>query len=164
MLWKYRTILFELTKDGLLGDRYVDDEEMEKSLNEMGALGWELVNVTLLQDGLLAILKHAAAAETVTAGPTERPVAAAAPGLERVAEPLEPDELDEVEVEVAEEAPLLVTPVIRERPRPASPAFRQPAAALEDEDELPPLRGLERQRQEGRQRREPDFVDAIRIS
>ena len=26
MLWKYRTILFELTKDGLLGDRYVDDE------------------------------------------------------------------------------------------------------------------------------------------
>ena len=164
MLWKYRTILFEFTKDGLLGDRYVDDEEMEKSLNEMGALGWELVNVTLLQDGLLAILKHAAAADTVTAGPTVRPVAAAAPGLERVAEPLEPDELDEVEVEVAEEAPLLVTPVIRERPRPASPAFRQPVAALEDEDDLPPLRGLERQRQEGRQRREPDFVDAIRIS
>lgn len=164
MLWKYRTILFEFTKDGLLGDRYVDDEEMEKSLNEMGALGWELVNVTLLQDGLLAILKHAAAAPAASAGPAVRPVAAAGPGLERAAEPLEPDELDEVEDEVAEEAPLLVTPVIRERPRPASPAFRQPAAALEDEDELPPLRGLERQRQEGRQRREPDFVDAIRIS
>lgn len=164
MLWKYRTILFEFTKDGLLGDRYVDDEEMEKSLNEMGALGWELVNVTLLQDGLLAILKHAAAAPAASAGPAVRPVAAAGPGLERVAEPLESDELDEVEDEVAEEAPLLVTPVIRERPRPASPAFRQPAAALEDEDELPPLRGLERQRQEGRQRREPDFVDAIRIS
>ena len=45
MLWKYRTILFEFTKDGLLGDRYVDDEEMERSLNELGALGWELVNV-----------------------------------------------------------------------------------------------------------------------
>ena len=164
MLWKYRTILFEFTKDGLLGDRYVDDEEMERSLNELGALGWELVNVTLLQDGLLAILKHAAAAETVTAGPTVRPVAAAAPGPERAAEPAELDEPGEVEDEVAEEAPLLVTPVIRERPRPASPAFRQPAAALEDEDELPPLRGLERQRQEGRQRREPDFVDAIRIS
>ncbi len=164
MLWKYRTILFEFTKDGLLGDRYVDDEEMERSLNELGALGWELVNVTLLQDGLLAILKHAAAAPAASAGPTVRPVAAAGPGLERAAEPAEPDELDEVEDEVAEEAPLLVTPVIRERPRPASPAFRQPAAALEDEDELPPLRGLERQRQEGRQRREPDFVDAIRIS
>ncbi len=173
MLWKYRTILFEFTKDGLLGDRYVDDEEMERSLNELGALGWELVNVTLLQDGLLAILKHAAAADTVTAGPTVRPVAAAAPGPERAARPPEPvesddleelDEPEEVEDEVAEEAPLLVSPVIRERPRPASPAFRQPAAALEDEDELPPLRGLERQRQEGRQRREPDFVDAIRIS
>ena len=90
MLWKYRTILFEFTKDGLLGDRYVDDEEMERSLNELGALGWELVNVTLLQDGLLAILKHAAAADTVTAGPTVRPVAAAAPGPERAARPPEP--------------------------------------------------------------------------
>ena len=173
MLWKYRTILFEFTKDGLLGDRYVDDEEMERSLNELGALGWELVNVTLLQDGLLAILTHAAAADTVTAGPKVRPVAAAAPGPERAARPPEPvesddleelDEPEEVEDEVAEEAPLLVSPVIRERPRPASPAFRQPVAALEDEDDLPPLRGLERQRQEGRQRREPDFVDAIRIS
>ena len=163
MLWKYRTILFEFTKDGLLGDRYVDDEEMERSLNELGALGWELVNVTLLQDGLLAILKHAAA-DTVTAGPTVRPVAAAAPGSERVAKSLELDEPEEAADEVAEEAPLLVSPVIRERPRPASPAFRQPVAALEDEDELPPLRGLERQRQEGRQRRDPDFVDAIRIS
>jgi hypothetical protein len=170
MLWKYRTILFEFTKDGLLGDHYVDDEEMEKSLNEMGALGWELVNVTLLQDGLLAILKHAAAAPAVTVGRAVRPVAAAGPIVERAVEPLEPEELDEpdgpeeVEDEVAEEAPLLVSPVIRERPRPASPAFRQPVAALEDEDDLPPLRGLERQRQEGRQRREPDFVDAIRIS
>ena len=94
MLWKYRTILFEFTKDGLLGDRYVDDEELERSLNELGALGWELVNVTLLQDGLLAILKHAAAADTVTAGPTVRPVAAAAPGPERAARPPEPVESD----------------------------------------------------------------------
>jgi hypothetical protein len=58
MLWQYRTILFEFTKDGLLGDKYVDDEEMEKTLNEFGGQGWELVNVSLLQDGLLAFLKH----------------------------------------------------------------------------------------------------------
>ena len=57
MLWQYRTILFEFTKDGLLGDKYVDDEEMEKTLNEMGRHGWELVNVALLQDGLLTFLK-----------------------------------------------------------------------------------------------------------
>ena len=35
---------------------------------------------------------------------------------------------------------------------------------MDDEDELPPLRGLEQQRQGGRERREPDFFDDIRIS
>ncbi len=159
MLWKYRTILFELTKDGLLGDRYVDDEEMEKTLNEMGALGWELVNVTLLQDGLLAILKRPVGADTVAVGPAVRAAAVAEPVDEAM---VEPDE----EVEEVEEAPLMVTPFLRERPRPTTPAFRQPVSAMEmdDEDELPPLRGLEQQRQGGRERREPDFFDDIRIS
>ena len=154
MLWKYRTILFELTKDGLLGDRYVDDEEMEKTLNEMGALGWELVNVTLLQDGLLAILKRPVGADTVAVGPAVRAAAVAEPVDEEMAEPDE--EVDE--------APLMVTPFLRERPRPTPPAFRQPVSAMDDEDELPPLRGLEQQRQGGRERREPDFFDDIRIS
>ena len=156
MLWKYRTILFELTKDGLLGDRYVDDEEMEKTLNEMGTLGWELVNVTLLQDGLLAILKRPVGADTVAVGPAVRAAAVAEPVDEAMAEP----------DEEVEEAPLMVTPFLRERPRPTHPAFRQPVSAMEmdDEDELPPLRGLEQQRQGGRERREPDFFDDIRIS
>ena len=154
MLWKYRTILFELTKDGLLGDRYVDDEEMEKTLNEMGALGWELVNVTLLQDGLLAILKRPVGADTVAVGPAVRAAAVAEPVDEAMAEP----------DEEVEEAPLMVTPFLRERPRPSPPALRQPVGAMEDEDELPPLRGLEQQRQGGRERREPDFFDDIRIS
>ena len=159
MLWKYRTILFELTKDGLLGDRYVDDEEMEKTLNEMGALGWELVNVTLLQEGLLAILKRPVGADTVAVGPAVRAAAVAEPVDEAM---VEPDE----EVEEVEEAPIMVTPFLRERPRPTTPAFRQPVSAMEmdDEDELPPLRGLEQQRQGGRERREPDFFDDIRIS
>ncbi len=159
MLWKYRTILFELTKDGLLGDRYVDDEEMEKTLNEMGALGWELVNVTLLQDGLLAILKRPVGADTVAVGPAVRAAAVAEPVDEAM---VEPDE----EVEEVEEAPIMVTPFLRERPRPTTPAFRQPVSAMgmDDEDELPPLRGLEQQRQGGRERREPDFFDDIRIS
>ena len=159
MLWKYRTIVFELTKDGRLGDRYVDDEEMEKTLNEMGALGWELVNVTLLQDGLLAILKRPVGADTVAVGPAVRAAAVAEPVDEAM---VEPDE----EVEEVEEAPIMVTPFLRERPRPTTPAFRQPVSAMEmdDEDELPPLRGLEQQRQGGRERREPDFFDDIRIS
>lgn len=58
MRWQYRTIMFEFAKDGLLGDRYVDDEEMEKTLNSMGKEGWELVDVALLKDGILAFLKY----------------------------------------------------------------------------------------------------------
>jgi hypothetical protein len=60
MQWRYRTILFEFAKDGLLGDKYIDDEEVEKTLNELGGRSWELVNVSLLQEGLLAILKRPA--------------------------------------------------------------------------------------------------------
>lgn len=152
MLWKYRTILYEFTKDGLLGDRYVDDEEMEKNLNEMGELGWELVNVTLLQDGLLTILKRPTQENTVTFGPRPRLTAVDVPARETVGDP------DEME----DEAPLMGTPVIRERPRPTTSSHRQPVSAVESEEEYPPLRGLEPQG--GRERHEPDFVDDIRIS
>ena len=56
--WHYRTILFEFQKDGLLGDRYIDDDEMENVLNEHGEKGWELVSVTPVQEGLLSFLKR----------------------------------------------------------------------------------------------------------
>ena len=58
MNWHYRTILFEFQKDGLLGDKYVDDEEVEKILNEQGEQGWELVSVTAVQEGLLTFFKR----------------------------------------------------------------------------------------------------------
>ncbi len=61
MQWQYRTILFEFQKDGLLGDKYIDDEEVEALLNEQGAEGWELINVTMIQEGLLAFCKRQAA-------------------------------------------------------------------------------------------------------
>lgn len=57
MYWQYQTIVFEFRKDGLLGDKYIDDEEVENILNEQGRLGWDLVSVTPVQDGLLAFLK-----------------------------------------------------------------------------------------------------------
>lgn len=79
MLWQYRTILFEFTKDGLLGDKYVDDEEMEKALNELGGQEWELVSVSLLQDGLLAFLKRPAQEDVVVELP--RPAEPAAPPI-----------------------------------------------------------------------------------
>ena len=59
MRWQYRTILFEFQKDGLLGDKYIDDDEMEHVLNEHGKLGWELVSVTPVQEGLLSFFKRA---------------------------------------------------------------------------------------------------------
>ena len=58
MRWQYRTLLFEFQKDGLLGNKYIDDEELEELLNEQGALGWELVNVAMIQEGLLAFCKR----------------------------------------------------------------------------------------------------------
>ncbi len=58
--WQYRTIVFEFQKDGLLGDRFIDDEGVEKTLNEQGKDGWELVSATMIQDGLLTLLKRPA--------------------------------------------------------------------------------------------------------
>ena len=58
MNWQYRTILFEFQKDGLLGDRYIDDDEMEDVLNEQGQEGWELVSVTPVKEGLLSFFKR----------------------------------------------------------------------------------------------------------
>lgn len=56
--WQYRTILFEFQKDGLLGDKYIDDDEMEQVLNDYGGKGWELVSVTPVQEGLLSFFKR----------------------------------------------------------------------------------------------------------
>ena len=58
MRWQYRTIVFEFQKDGLLGDRFIDDEGVETTLNEQGRAGWELVSATMIQDGLLTLLKR----------------------------------------------------------------------------------------------------------
>ena len=58
MRWQYRTVVFEFQKDGLLGDRFIDDEEVEKTLNEQGRAGWELVSATMIQEGLLTLFKR----------------------------------------------------------------------------------------------------------
>ena len=81
-IWEYKSLLFEFSKDGLLSDRYVDDEEMERQLNRQGQEGWELVGVSLLHDGLLAVFKRPAS-EPPLAGlspKAPRPKEAAQPG------------------------------------------------------------------------------------
>jgi hypothetical protein len=56
--WCYKTIHFELKKEGLLGGNYLDDAEIEETLNEYGMAGWELVSLMNIHDGVLAIFKQ----------------------------------------------------------------------------------------------------------
>jgi len=83
--WEYQTILFEFRKDGLLGDKYIDDAEVEHNLNEQGKLGWELVNVTPVQEGLLAFLKKEIrpVVKQLKVEPVQRPVTGKADPGER---------------------------------------------------------------------------------
>lgn len=148
MLWQYRTMLFEFTKDGLLGDKYVDDEEMEKTLNQLGGKGWELVNVTLLQDGVLAFLKKPAQAGRLI----EEPMVAAVPD------------------------PQPVVPVVRTRAAAVPPPVSSPEPAYEPlpgpRSEPQPERTLEPQlgptmhgpSKAGTAEDVPDLIGGIRIS
>ncbi len=79
MQWQYRTILFEFQKDGLLGDKYIDDEDVEATLNEQGVAGWELVNVALIQEGLLSFFKRPASSVPRVTEPASAPPAEAPP-------------------------------------------------------------------------------------
>lgn len=139
MAWQYRTILFEFTKDGLLGDKYVDDEEVEKTLNELGAQGWELVNVVLLQDGLLAFLKMGFGAR-----------------VHLVREEPETDEAEEAD-EVRTMAPPLR--------QPEKIVERESISAGEIQaEEREHLFHPGRPRQDALKKQETDFFDDIRIS
>ncbi len=58
MRWCYKTVHFELKKDGLLGSAFLDDDEMEETLNEFGNAGWELLSMVDTRDGVLAVFKQ----------------------------------------------------------------------------------------------------------
>lgn len=58
--WSYKTVHFALKKDGLLGGAFLDDVEMEESLNQYGHAGWELVSVFETRDGVMAVFKQPA--------------------------------------------------------------------------------------------------------
>ncbi len=49
---------YELKKEGLLGGAFLDESEMELSLNEYGKAGWELVSLLETVDGLVGIFKQ----------------------------------------------------------------------------------------------------------
>ncbi len=58
MRWSYKTEHFSLKKEGLLGSSFLDEAEIELSLNEFGKAGWELVSLMEVNDGVIAIFKQ----------------------------------------------------------------------------------------------------------
>ena len=141
MLWQYKTVLFEFTKDGILGDRYVDDEEMEKTLNELGRQSWELVNVSLLQDGLLAFLKRVVEEEAVPQRATTstrreeaRPTINRAPAVEPAIAVNPPPPPIESRTPQMGRQPLLHDPLPTEDPAPRR-SFERPLRSSRKEND-----------------------------
>lgn len=58
MRWGYKTVHYPLKKEGLLGNAFLDEAEIEGSLNEYGKAGWELVNLLETVEGLTAVFKQ----------------------------------------------------------------------------------------------------------
>ena len=58
MRWSYKTVLYELKKEGLLGSAFLDESEIEQSLNEFGATGWELISMLETREGIIAVFKQ----------------------------------------------------------------------------------------------------------
>lgn len=58
MRWSYKTVYYELKKEGLLGSTFLDESEVEMSLNEYGKAGWELVSLLETMDGVIAVFKQ----------------------------------------------------------------------------------------------------------
>ena len=58
MRWSYKTVHYGLKKEGLLGSAFLDESEIELSLNEYGKAGWELVTILETQEGLIAVFKQ----------------------------------------------------------------------------------------------------------
>jgi hypothetical protein len=58
MRWSYKTIHYALKKEGLLGSAFLDEPEIELSLNQYGKAGWELVSLLETMDGLIAVFKQ----------------------------------------------------------------------------------------------------------
>ena len=64
MRWSYKTIHYELKKEGILGNAFLDEPEVELSLNQYGKAGWELVSLLETMDGLIAVFKQPLDLET----------------------------------------------------------------------------------------------------
>ena len=80
MRWGYKTVQFGLKKEGLLGSSFLDEAEVEQTLNEFGLAGWELVSLFGMQDGLMAVFKQPL---EMKVSPVDDPIAEEAAALHR---------------------------------------------------------------------------------
>ena len=71
MRWSYTTIHYELKKEGILGSTFLDEPEIELSLNQYGKAGWELVSLLETRDGLIAVFKQPLGLEIRSSSPAE---------------------------------------------------------------------------------------------
>lgn len=83
MRWSYKTVQYGLKKEGLLGSSFLDEAEVEQSLNEFGQAGWELVSLFGMQDGLMAVFKQPLEIKAPVQEPVREPVLKETPSPHR---------------------------------------------------------------------------------
>jgi hypothetical protein len=95
MRWSYKTVHFELKKEGILGSAFLDEPEIELSLNQYGKAGWELVSLLETMDGLIAIFKQPFSLDT----PSFSSPAESIERMKRVPRELEKTELEKTKAQ-----------------------------------------------------------------
>lgn len=133
MRWIYKTIHFELKKDGLLGGIFLDESEMEETLNEFGRAGWELISLMDTRDGIIGVFKQPIPGSPVSEEPAEeveydherqQPMSFVEQQIEPDSELIEPDDGQDHEyISEAEEIP--------------EPEMEEPAEQDEEPCEVP---------------------------
>jgi len=103
MRWSYKTVHFSLKKEGLLGSAFLDESEIEVSLNDYGKAGWELVSFTEVSDGLIGVFKQ--------------PFSQGGPHLEESVQSEEPTEIENEppqSIDLVSNSPAFLCPEIEE--------------------------------------------------
>jgi hypothetical protein len=95
MRWSYKTVHFELKKEGILGSAFLDEPEIELSLNQYGKAGWELVSLLETMDGLIAIFKQPFGLDTRSFSPPSESIER----MKRVPKELEKTELEKTKAQ-----------------------------------------------------------------
>jgi len=128
MKWSYKTVHFELKKEGLLGSGFLDESEIEQELNEFGQRGWELVSVLEVQDGIIAFFRQPLHLEDSYSAPQLRTVEEDRQEEDRQEED-QIDKLDEIATDVD-----LIEQVDDHAPEDHDPPLQENGAEKTSED------------------------------